>query len=384
MGTATLCLEISGRSDPGMVRRDNEDGFLVTDLTNGGPGFRGDFGGLVIDSGNALLIVADGMGGAAAGEVASGMALDRMNDWFRETRPGSDLSTTDAETLLHQAIKLSNSAVYEKAVANPRLRGMGTTLTCSWIQGDRGCFAQIGDSRAYLVRDGELRRLTEDQSLRQHLVSIGKITAEEAETMEESNVILQALGVSASVAPVMSRLGIRPGDLLLLCSDGLNAGATDEEIARVLAGAGDLDAAADELVRVANDNGGPDNITVILARVHDADSVDVKQGRAVGSRSTAADQTQELVSLSGDMGAALAVSRQEPAPAAVALEATAGSAGSGLDAEIEQTREVIAPLSQLPDPNTAAAWYRNPMFFWGAVGAVALGGLLLAILWVLS
>ena len=397
--TALLRLEISGRSDPGMVRRDNEDGLLVVDLGNGSAGFRGDFGGLVIDSDSALLVVADGMGGAAAGEVASGMALDHLRDWFRERQPSNGLSAKEAETLLHQAIKNSNSVVYEHAAANPGLRGMGTTLTCSWIQGDRGSFAQIGDSRAYLVRDGEMRLLTQDQSLRQHLLSVGRITPAEAERMADGNVILQALGVSAGVFPVITRLGLRPGDLLLLCSDGLNAGADDDAVARVLAGAGDLDAAAAELVCLANAGGGPDNITVVLARVHAAAAVSPSPGRVVvGVRAPAADQTRELVSISGEHAAAIYVSGRAANAAGGEVDAGDGDAAGDKDVGGEQgasgEQDAAAPEQAPGDGQERGAGTSLPTpaellqranasglkrVFWGVAAVAALGALLMVI-----
>jgi len=377
MVTATLRLEVSGRSDPGVVRRDNEDGFLVADLRNGSEGYRDDFSGLVMDSENALLVVADGMGGAAAGEVASRMALDQMRDWFRRRSPGNGLSATEAETLLHQAIKTSNSAVYEHAANHPGLRGMGTTLTCSWIQGDRGSFAQIGDSRAYLVREGEMRLLTQDQSLRQHLLSVGKITPEQAERMEDSNVILQALGVNAAVSPVITRLGLRPGDLLLLCSDGLNAGVDDPGIARVLLAATDRDAAADELVACANANGGPDNITVVLARVHAAAEVEPSEGRPVArGRATRGDETQELVSISGEYAS---------------VEPAAGDQGDGADDAVgsetapqtdtdeDAQDQAEGGAGTEPTRRRFASGFKKAI--WAAIAVAALAGLWMVIRW---
>ncbi len=220
-------------------------------------------------------MVADGMGGAAAGEIASAMAVDVI---LRELeRSWINASRSDRETFaqaLKRATAAANAEINAFATQHPEYRGMGTTATIAGLLGDTLYLAQVGDSRAYLIRDGVARQLTKDQSLMQRLIEAGELTEEEAEHSERRNIILQALGPEQSVKVDLTHQVVRRGDVLVLCSDGLSGQVGKDEIARVVSEEHDLVAVCKRLVDRANENGGPDNITVIAARF-DGDGLEV-------------------------------------------------------------------------------------------------------------
>jgi protein phosphatase len=167
---------------------------------------------------------------------------------------------------LKQAAKAANEQIHAYAASHPEFRGMGTTATIAGLLGDTLYLAQVGDSRAYLVRDGVARQITKDQSLMQKLIEAGELTEEEAEHSERRNIILQALGPEASIKIDLTHQTVRRGDALVLCSDGLSGQVTKDDIASVVTKESDLTNACRELIDRANANGGPDNITVIIAR----------------------------------------------------------------------------------------------------------------------
>jgi PPM family protein phosphatase len=167
---------------------------------------------------------------------------------------------------LKEAVEIANRQIHSYAAAHPDVRGMGTTTTAVGLLGDRAFLSQVGDSRAYLIRRGEAVQLTKDQSLMQRLVEAGELTEEEAEKSERRNIILQALGPDARVKVDLTHQEVRRGDILVLCSDGLSGQVKKEEIAEVVLGQRDLAAACDRLIALANERGGPDNITVVIVR----------------------------------------------------------------------------------------------------------------------
>src|SRR6266850_636225 len=270
-----MIIELYAKSDVGRVRRGNEDNFLVLDLSNeqtwtGSDGAvppekltRFDLGtkGLV-------LVVSDGMGGALAGDVASRMAVESV----REMLMGSDSEEPcDPELPLVDCLKnatvYANLAIHLRSQEDSRCAGMGATFTGAAVRGDNLDLVQVGDSRAYIIRKNQIRLATKDQSLVQQLVDVGQISESEAETHMFRNVILQALGAQSEVTPVTGRIRLRRGDVLLLCSDGLSGKLRSEDIQRIVGGNGaNLSAACDALVQEANNRGGEDNITVVLAR----------------------------------------------------------------------------------------------------------------------
>jgi protein phosphatase len=212
-------------------------------------------------------MVADGMGGAAAGEVASATAVDVVIRHLRE-KFGDNRAVTpsDLAAELAHAAEKANWSIFQQAVNRPELRGMGTTATIAALLGDTLYLAQVGDSRAYLIRNGVATQLTKDQSLMQKLIEAGELTEEEALMSERRNIILQALGPEANVNVVVTMQPLRRNDVLLLCSDGLSGLVRPDDMARAVDEELDLSVACDRLIAMANDLGGPDNITVVAAR----------------------------------------------------------------------------------------------------------------------
>ena len=270
---ADVVVHVVGRTDVGRTREHNEDAFAVADLT----AMRNpeseplehifhDDGERVI-AGGALFMVADGMGGAAAGEIASSMAVDVIVRELAER--WRKMEQCDGETFavaLRAATSEANARIHEFATQHPEYRGMGTTATVAALLGDTLFLAQVGDSRAYIVRDGVARQITKDQSLMQKLIEAGEITAEEAEVSDRRNIILQALGPEAFVKVDLTHQRVRRGDTLILCSDGLSGQVRGDEIARAVADEPDLERLCQRLIDSANASGGPDNITVVAAR----------------------------------------------------------------------------------------------------------------------
>lgn len=260
---------VSADTDVGQQRDHNEDRYLIADLTARTRTFDdGREHALDVGEKGCLLLVADGMGGAVGGEVASGMAADVI---FEElTRSWSDDSTTDVEAFaaaVQGAVEEANRRIHERASSQEKLRGMGTTATIVGVLGGHLLLSQVGDSRAYRIRDGEAIQLTRDQSFVQQLVDTGRVSAAEAARMPQKNVILQALGPKPTVDVVQSWVPAAKDDVLLLCSDGLSEMVGDEAIGEIVDGTSSLSRACSRLIELANENGGPDNITVVLARV---------------------------------------------------------------------------------------------------------------------
>lgn len=271
-------LSVAGRSDAGRRRSENQDHFLIADLTplEGGLLVRPGAGAVASDvtarvsvgERGVLLLVADGMGGAAAGRLASGLAstfifADLQEGWQDELEPLPERFTAR----LKQAVENANRRIQQHALRNPETTGMGTTATVAGVLGGHLYLAQVGDSRAYLLRGDHALQLTRDQSLVQQMVDAGAMTAEEAERSTHGNVILQALGVDAQVTVAMSDQQLLPGDVLLLCSDGLYRVVRPEELPQLVQESPDPARACERLVALANERGAPDNVTVIVARL---------------------------------------------------------------------------------------------------------------------
>jgi protein phosphatase len=228
------------RTDTGRQRRGNEDSSLAR---------------------APLFVVADGMGGAQAGEVASRIAVDL----FAQGLP--DAGAT--EERLATVVQAANEQIYERAHSEQQLAGMGTTLTAAYLDDGGVSIAHVGDSRAYLFRDGQLKRLTQDHSLVDELVREGKLTEEQAAEHPQRSIITRALGPEAQVTVDTWTYPVRAGDVLLLCSDGLTSMLSEERISEILNAAASLEKAGDQLIAEANAAGGRDNITVVAFRVED-------------------------------------------------------------------------------------------------------------------
>lgn len=265
-------IRVVGRTDQGKTRDHNEDNFLVADLTRKDNSQSSGEREYDLGERGLLFAVCDGMGGAAAGELASEMATNIIYEKLLGAWLGEEEVTGQRFAYrLKEAVEAANIEIHNYAKSHPENRGMGTTATTAGVLGDHLYLAQVGDSRAYLVRGGEAYQLTKDQSLMQRLVEAGELTEEEAAHSERRNIILQALGPDPKIKVDLTHQEIRRGDLLVLCSDGLSGQVKKEEIAREVA-SGDLGAATEKLVAMANERGGPDNITVVIARF-DGDGV---------------------------------------------------------------------------------------------------------------
>lgn len=253
---AENALQVAISTDPGVIRSHNEDAVFA-------------------DARLGLAILADGMGGYNAGEVASGMAITRLatdlqrlivSSSLQEHIQGHDAGTIERHII--NEVGAANFAIFHAAESSPQYAGMGTTLVLAWLYDNRMSVAHVGDSRLYRMREGDFELLTRDHSLLQEQLDSGMITPEEARYSENRNLVTRALGVDPTVDVEVRDFDVKQGDILLLCSDGLNDMVEDEEIALALRTlGGNLQLSADHLVQMANDNGGRDNVSVILIKV---------------------------------------------------------------------------------------------------------------------
>ncbi|HZP23392.1 MAG TPA: Stp1/IreP family PP2C-type Ser/Thr phosphatase [Terriglobales bacterium] len=249
----SLSLEVAGRSDVGRVRPSNEDHF----------GYDAQLG---------IFVVCDGMGGHAAGEVASHIAVDTVLSFFRNLQPdnGNHDYLEDAPPgarLLAEAVRKANDAILDYAEEHKNTSGMGTTLVAARFSDGLFSIANVGDSRIYLFREGQLLQLTEDHSLVMEQVRRGMITLEQAKHSSAQNIITRALGTDESTLPDLGEFPAQGGDMLLLTTDGVLRHVDDSEIGSILLQLPSLQAACDTLVAAANEGGGEDNSTCVLIRV---------------------------------------------------------------------------------------------------------------------
>ena len=303
---ASILVHVFGRTDVGRTREHNEDAFAVADLTRGNATLQPEVRTHVVGDRGTLFMVADGMGGAAAGEIASAMAIEVVMREVTEALSGTEApSEDDFASAIKKATAAANGQIHTFAQEHPEFRGMGTTATVAGLLGDTLFLAQVGDSRAYLVRNGVGRQITKDQSLMQKLIEAGEITEEEAEHSERRNIILQALGPEANIKVDLTHQQVRKGDILLLCSDGLSGQVRGEELAQIASEESDLVQACKRMIDRANENGGPDNITVIAARF---------DGEGLASPGGLDDVGHRVFALAADTGQSLAASRAPTPP----------------------------------------------------------------------
>lgn len=268
---------VAGLTHPGRQRRENQDNFLISDLSAADHGVilrsDTDTGGAApetrfdVGARGALLMIADGMGGAAAGRLASGLACTFvLTEMIERWSTAHDRTPRRFASCLADAVINANTRIHQHALRHSETAGMGSTLTACGVS-DRFLFiAQVGDSRAYLVRGNAATLMTRDQSLVQEMIDAGTISERDAERSERANVILQALGVRPEVNVDLTYQELRRNDCLLLCSDGLHRLVSPEEIAATVGRGPTLDAACHELITLANERGGTDNITVVTAQ----------------------------------------------------------------------------------------------------------------------
>ncbi|MDQ3280315.1 MAG: Stp1/IreP family PP2C-type Ser/Thr phosphatase [Acidobacteriota bacterium] len=248
------------RTDVGLVRSENQDFGTYTTSTEE----------RAHHAAGRLLVVADGMGGHRGGATASRLAAETIKAQFL----GSE--SEDIERSLREALTRANARIFHEAQNNPELRGMGTTTSALAVRGDHAWFAHVGDSRIYLVRDDEIRQLTEDHSLVATMVREGLLTPQEAETHPRRNVLQRSMGVADDVEiDVRGPFSLRAGDTFILCSDGLHGLVKEPELKEIAQGS--IEHAADEFLRRALERGAPDNVTVIVARVELTDEAEVSQ-----------------------------------------------------------------------------------------------------------
>ena len=262
-----IAFEVQGLTDVGREREHNEDNFLVADLSRGQRGGPDSYGSSVVLGDHGMLFaVCDGMGGAAAGEVASQMAVDVIHQHVVGGLPlERALTRDDIARRLVRSVEEAGFRIFEAARADRSRRGMGTTVTAAALGDETLFLAQVGDSRAYVLRDERLTQVTRDQSLVNQLIEAGQLTEEEAETFEHNNIILQALGTSDHVQVDLTYAELRAGDRVMLCSDGLSGMIRNEEIRKILVAAATPAEASRVLIERANAAGGHDNITVVVA-----------------------------------------------------------------------------------------------------------------------
>lgn len=268
--------DMYGLTDTGKVRKENEDQFLIggihkaLEITHTSLAER-DQAGLLGGKLGALLVVADGVGGAAAGAQASGLAVDALISYITFTMPcffhfAEDIGG-DVLNEISTAFQKSHEKVLAEAAAESGYEGMATTLTMAYVLWPRAFIVQVGDSRLYLLREGWLDQITRDQTMAEDLVDQGILKPELAEKSRWSNVLSSAVGGrNPTIDPVLYDLGLTQDDILLLCSDGLTKHVSDPEISEILTSAGTAQDACESLVRAALDGGGTDNVTVVVAR----------------------------------------------------------------------------------------------------------------------
>ncbi len=248
-------LEIVTRSDPGMVRSNNEDSVIA-------------------NAACGVVVLADGMGGYNAGEVASGMATALLSAELEKAFARRDADAKDASgrpwvhVALEAEVARANGAIYQAAQSQPQYAGMGTTLVIGVFHDNKLTVAHIGDSRLYRLRGESFRQITRDHSLLQEQIDSGMLTREQARHSQNKNLVTRAVGIDAEVQPEIHDYDVLPGDIYLLCSDGLNDMVDDDEIGMTLSMlSANLALCALQLIQMANDNGGRDNVSVILVKV---------------------------------------------------------------------------------------------------------------------
>jgi PPM family protein phosphatase len=262
---------VFGMSDVGRVRKNNEDNFVVCNLTTGEATLTPSLCNHELGSRGTLFLVADGMGGEASGEVASQICVTTVpKRLYENLKSVGTIRETNFVLLLREAVEFANQIIYQKAQGDANTRGMGCTATAAALFGDHLFVAQVGDSRAYLVRNGQLVQLTRDQTYLNYLADIGAEVPEDPEKDSRRSILTQAVGSSESVDVKMTYAKMRQGDALMLCSDGLYNMVKSPEIIGALSSDSPLPAICRTLIGHANANGGADNVTVIVAHLKGA------------------------------------------------------------------------------------------------------------------
>jgi protein phosphatase len=268
-----LLAEIFGSSNVGLIRHDNQDSFMIANLETGDIATISAPAVVSVHTAPFILIVADGVGGAASGALASSIAtetiLSELHRWWHKVPKRTPDSI---EAALKRGIDVANKAIFQESTTSPEHHGMGTTTTLALVLDGEAFIGQVGDSRAYLVRKGTAKQLTKDQSFVQRLIDAGRMTQKEAAQSEHRNIILQALGPEEKVVTDLYRVKLEADDFLVLCSDGLSNQVSSEEIARITRAAGGPEDICKALIEEAMHTGAPDNVTVVVARLRATDA----------------------------------------------------------------------------------------------------------------
>ncbi|MBI4852205.1 MAG: Stp1/IreP family PP2C-type Ser/Thr phosphatase [Acidobacteria bacterium] len=260
LGKQLVKVRMCGKTDVGCVRQNNEDNFFMADLVDGFTPLPNETLTRPTSDNRILLAVADGMGGAAAGEVASELAITGLKEEFLHF-PGIGSSER-----LMRAIQQINQHIWETGRKHIQYRGMATTLTVALIEGSKAYIAEVGDSRAYVIRGGKIKQITTDQSWLELMIEQGLMTREQAKSSKHRNMILQSIGGQQEVKVALTAVELAAGDILLLCSDGLSEKLTPEELYVILRKAPSLEHACNQMIAIAKDRGGEDNITLVVAQ----------------------------------------------------------------------------------------------------------------------
>ncbi len=267
-------LEVFARTEVGCARERNEDTFLVLDMASGTTGLRPEERVRPLGSPGSVVAVCDGMGGAAAGDLAAKMAADTLRESVMSAGP---IHTPDqAEQALLTAVTRANAAIADFTKTHPDKRGMGTTMTAAIVAGPTVVIIQVGDSRAYLRRGRTLQQLTMDQNVVGQMVAAGKLKPEDARNYKQRNVLLEAIGVQERVGPDLVRVNVQAGDVMLLCSDGLTGPIPDRQLLELMLRHEDPVSCCRALTEAACAAGGPDNVTAAVVRF-------LGEGLSVGS-----------------------------------------------------------------------------------------------------
>lgn len=266
---------LGAHTDPGQVRSDNEDRLLVFDLRGRKPIVADATQVMDIRSSAVLMMVADGMGGMSGGETASQMCVDNVPELFLDYLEGAKGTPREKvrEALL-AAIRETNQKIYMEAVGNTKLRGMGCTLTAAILEGDHLLIGQVGDSRCYLGRSGQVQQLTLDQTVWESLRAQGKDPESALGHSQFKSMLLQAVGAQADVEPVFTEMELMGEDWLVLCSDGLYRVVESPQLGEILSASSDPAEKARALTALANKNGGPDNVSVVIGHIVSGAAVD--------------------------------------------------------------------------------------------------------------
>jgi serine/threonine protein phosphatase PrpC len=265
---AAILVNVFGMSDVGRVRKNNEDNFVVCNLSTGEASLTPSLRNHRLGPRGTLFLVADGMGGEASGEVASQICATTVpKRLYENLKSLGNVSETNFVLLLREAVEFANQIIFQRAQSEPGFRGMGTTTTAAALFGPHVFVAQVGDSRAYVLRNQQMVQLTRDQTYLNYLAEIGAEVPADPEKDSRRSILTQAVGSSESVDVKVTYTKVRQGDCLLLCSDGLYNMVKIPHVQSVLAQPGPLPAKCKTLIEKANENGGTDNITMIVAEI---------------------------------------------------------------------------------------------------------------------